>query len=265
MKDILQEKMQELLETVRNSPKELIDREFECPNCRDRGLIYEQGEARVCSCVWKKRLERRFSHARVAKEYRSKTFHDFDLDFYSNSQIEDTAFTYRQRANNCLIAAKDFTQKVLSGENGKGLYISGPVGSGKTLLVSCIANELLSNDSEVLFLSVPDFLDELRDTFNQKNLNEMDLMDQVRNVSVLILDDLGAHTYTEWTKGRIFNIINYRASNNLATVITSNLSVSEVSDEIDERTSSRILQLCQIYQLDTQEDIRRQVYKKKRI
>ena len=262
MKDILQKKMQELREAVKNSPKEKVEIRYECPECQDRGLIYRDGVAHVCGCVKKKRLENQCKHARLAGEYRHKEFEDFLLTYYRTGTVNPkSSATYRQLANHCLSAAKSFSEKVLSGEEHKGMYIYGTVGSGKTLLASCIANKLLTENVELLFLSVPDFLDELKDTFNQRGGNELELMNQVRSVPVLILDDLGAHAYTDWSAGRIYNIINYRACNNLSTIITSNLSVDELAEAIDVRTSSRILQLCQIYRLETDEDIRRQVYK----
>jgi DNA replication protein DnaC len=262
MKDILQKKMQELREIIKHSPKETVEEHYDCVICKDRGLIYKDDQAYVCGCVNKKRLENQCKHARLAGEYRYKNFDDFIITYYRTGIVNrKNSATYRQLANHCLSAAKSFSDKVIAKEEHKGMYIYGTVGSGKTLLASCIANRLLKEDKELLFISVPDFLDELKDTFNNRGNNELTLMNQVRSIPVLILDDLGAHAYTDWSAGRIYNIINYRACNNLSTIITSNLSVDELAEAIDVRTSSRILQLCQIYRLETDEDIRRQVYK----
>ncbi|QRN86153.1 ATP-binding protein [Clostridia bacterium] len=262
MKDILQKKIQELRETIKNSPKEKEEVQYECPICKDRGLIYKDGQAYICNCVNKKRFENQFKHARLAGEYLHKSFDDFQIKYYSSYRIDTNSnVTYRQLATQCLTAAKLFTDSVINKKKHKGMYVYGTVGSGKTLLTSCIANRLLEHNIELLFISVPDFLDEIKATFNQKGNQEMDLMNQVRNVRVLILDDLGAHTYTDWSAGRIYNIINYRASNNLSTIITSNLSVDGLAEALDERTSSRVMQLCTLYRLETEEDIRCQVYK----
>jgi DNA replication protein DnaC len=261
MKDILQRKMQELRETIKNSPKEIVEIHYDCPKCQDRGLIYKDGQAYVCSCVKKKHLENQCKHARLAGEYLHKDFDDFQIKYYDTFRVDSSSnVTYRQLANKCFGAAKSYTESVIKGEKHKGMYIYGTVGSGKTLLTSCIANRLLQENMELLFISVPDFLDEIKATFNQRGNQEMVLMNQVRNIPVLILDDLGAHAYTDWSAGRIYNIINYRASNNLSTIITSNLSVDALSEALDERTSSRIMQLCTLYRLETEVDIRCQVY-----
>ena len=75
---------------------------------------------------------------------------------------------------------------------------------------------------------------------------------------MLILDDLGAHQYTEWARGKLFTILNYRINHNLPTVITTNLSVEDVGEAIGDRAASRIIELCQPYMLEADVDIRLQ-------
>jgi len=81
-------------------------------------------------------------------------------------------------------------------------------------------------------------------------------MDSARRVHVLILDDLGAHNYTEWTRNKLYSIINYRLNNNLPTVITTNLDLAELEEYLGERTTSRIIQMCRIFRLMVETDIR---------
>ncbi len=261
MKDLWDVKLKELREAIKHSSKELEQKEYVCSLCQDRGLIYRDGLAYRCTCVQKRQMDLSSKKAHLSGEYKEKHFDDFRLDYYaSKPYAEDKKGTYRQSANQSLQAAKLFTELVIAGEMPKGLYLYGNVGSGKTLLASCIANQLIESRQEVLFVSIPDLLDELKDTFNGRTGNELALMNRVRKAKTLIMDDLGAHMYTDWTAGRIYNIINYRASHNLSTIITSNLTVDELRTALDERTSSRILQLCQIYRLQSDQDIRRQVY-----
>jgi DNA replication protein DnaC len=112
---------------------------------------------------------------------------------------------------------------------------------------------------QVLFLVVPDLLDELRATYKSE-VNEMDLLDTARTIPILILDDLGAHNYTDWTRNRLYSIINYRMNEQLPTVITSNLSLDEMEDYIGVRTTSRIIQSSRIFRLTVEKDIRHQIY-----
>lgn len=230
-----------------------------CPLCGGRGLIPEGDSARVCGCMRQKALEHRFRHARLDGEYRNRRFDDFDLSYYpEDKKSPGSRGSMRQGALKCLGAARTLVQEVADDlPDHRGMYIFGSVGSGKTLLAACIANELIARGREVLFVVVPDLLDELRATFSNKNeTDELTLMQSIRTVPVLILDDLGAHNYSEWTAGRLYNMINYRVNHRLTTVFTSNFSLSQLEEVLDKRTCSRILELCQLYRLDSDQDIR---------
>ena len=77
--------------------------------------------------------------------------------------------------------------------------LQGYVGRGKTYLAASIANALVERDVDVRFIVVPDFLDELRATFDTSSMgSESELMNLIKTAPVLILDDLGAHNYTDF-------------------------------------------------------------------
>ncbi len=261
MENHIGRKMEEIRRAVEKRAREespVTETPADCPLCGDRGIVYEDGQARVCSCMQQKRLETMFRHARISGEYRDKRFGDFSLDYYPGTPLGDGQGSLKSRARDCLAAARRFVDDVSSGDlNARGMYIYGSVGSGKTLLAACIANELIHRKVGVLFVVVPDLLDELKATFSLRSeKEEITLMDSIRNAPVLILDDLGMHNYSEWTAGRIYNIVNYRVNQGLPTVMTSNFSLGELAHHLDERTSSRIVQLCKVYRLEVDQDIR---------
>jgi DNA replication protein DnaC len=106
-------------------------------------------------------------------------------------------------------------------------------------------------------------LDELRASYSKNTTSEIDLLDIARTVPVLILDDLGAHNYTEWTKNRIYSILNFRMNEQLPTVITSNLDFADMEAYLGDRTCSRLLQMCRAFRLTVEQDIRYQKYQKR--
>jgi DNA replication protein DnaC len=117
-------------------------------------------------------------------------------------------------------------------KDGRSLYLWGNCGTGKTKLTSIIGNEL---------------------------------MELVKKAECLIFDDLGASSRTEWSMGILQEIIDYRYTKALQTIITSNYSMNELKDYlviIDKqgkaienkqagRISSRLEEMCHVAKLDT--------------
>ncbi|BCV21263.1 ATP-binding protein [Moorella sp. Hama-1] len=234
---------------------------YRCPLCRDRGLIIRDGRAYRCRCMQQKAWQNRLRAANLAPQLSRYTFSNFDLKYYSRTLRDElTGTTYYESARHCLEAAQRFVTTFRREEHGRGLFIFGPVGSGKTFLAAAIANALTAAGKEVLFAVVPDLLDAIRATYDRRpqdnNQTELELIDTARGVGILVLDDLGAHNYTEWTCNKIYSLINYRLINELPTVITSNLDLKDLEEYLGERTTSRIVQLCQSYHLPVAEDIR---------
>jgi DNA replication protein DnaC len=125
------------------------------------------------------------------------------------------------------------------------LVLVGPSGSGKTHLAAAIANQCVASGHPVLFIVVPDLLDHLRASFSpSSDITYDELFEQVRNVPLLILDDLGSQSSTPWAKEKLYQIVNHRYNARLPTVVTSNRI-----DELDERLQTRLTDatLSQVY------------------
>ncbi|MGI6120645.1 MAG: ATP-binding protein [Desulfosporosinus sp.] len=227
-----------------------------CTACQDRGIILKGDVAYPCNCMQRKKLENKFRNARISRELMKCRLDGFRFDYYVSEKENQSHFEAALRALN---ASRNFVEECKLNPHTLGLLFTGPVGSGKTFLAASIANELIEAQLQVLFLVVPDLLDELRATFKSE-INEMDLLDTARTIPVLVLDDLGAHNYTDWTRNRIYSIINYRTNELLPTIITSNLSLDEMEDYIGVRTTSRIIQSSRIFRLTVNKDIRHQIY-----
>jgi DNA replication protein DnaC len=121
------------------------------------------------------------------------------------------------------------------------LVFTGPYGCGKTHLAAAIANYRQDLGYPALFVVVPDLLDHLRATFSPQSLVSYDQrFEEVRNASLLILDDLGTQSSTTWAQEKLFQLFNHRYNARLPTVITMQESVEEF-EKANPRLSSRIL------------------------
>jgi DNA replication protein DnaC len=117
------------------------------------------------------------------------------------------------------------------------LVIAGQTGRGKTRLAAAAGNYCREAGLQVMFVVVPDLLDQLRSAYNPQTPASFDTMfERVRNVPLLILDDLGAQSGTPWADEKLFQLINHRYNASLPTVITTNLTVRD----LDARLGSRL-------------------------
>ena len=228
---------------------------YRCPLCRDTGWISDGISARLCDCQ-KKRAN--VDQSGLPPKLAKARFANFQLDKYSAETIPNYEVSYRNLAKRALVAMKDFTAAYLSQQRPKGIILTGPTGCGKTHLVAAAANALLARDVDVLFLVVPEFLDQLRASYRRENEGESDgeLVRRAYTAPVLILDDLGAHNFTEWVQNQLFTIINYRLNHELPCLITTNLKLDEMNSCIGRRTASRLMEGCYMLALASKQDIR---------
>ena len=99
------------------------------------------------------------------------------------------------------------------------------------------------------FIVVADLLDHLRGAYSPDNPVSYDeLFDQVRNVPVLILDDLGSHSTTPWAQEKLFQVMNHRFNLELSTVITVRGPLQQLDESLRTRIEST-QDFSHVYQL----------------
>jgi primosomal protein DnaI len=153
----------------------------------------------------------------VPKEILRATFDELDQD--NRSRIFAIA------------KAVEFATTTNPGETGKGLYLHGQFGVGKTFIMGAIANELAERNISSMLVYTPDFFRELKSGIHDGSYNEK--LDLVKKVPVLILDDLGAETMSSWVRDDILGVIlQYRMLEKLPTLYTSNYDFDELEEHL---------------------------------
>ncbi|MGH2537814.1 MAG: ATP-binding protein, partial [Candidatus Promineifilaceae bacterium] len=116
------------------------------------------------------------------------------------------------------------------------LLLKGGYGCGKTHLAAAIANEVIGRGEPALFVNTPDLLDYLRATYSPASPVSYDeRFEAVRGAPLLILDDLGTQSNTEWAQEKLYQIFNHRYNNRLATVVTTNEELEAIEIRIRSR------------------------------
>jgi DNA replication protein DnaC len=154
------------------------------------------------------------------ESFASKTFETFDRNIPGVAEAFDIAYRYARNPTGWLV-------------------LMGNYGCGKTHLAAAIAIYATRHLAlKTLFTIVPDLLDHLRATYHPSSAVTYDeRFEAVRTVPLLVLDDLGAESPTQWAQEKLFQIINHRYNEQLPTVITSNVEL----DRMDGRIRSRLL------------------------
>ncbi len=156
-----------------------------------------------------------------------QTFDSFDL--------RQTELPRAEREN--LQRAFDLA-KTYADEPHNWLAFTGPYGCGKTHLAAAVANHWRHQSLPVLFVSVPDLLDELRATYSPSStISYSKRFREIRSARYLVLDDLGVESATNWAREKLYQILNYRYNSRLPTVITTSTEI----EKLDNRLASRML------------------------
>ena len=127
---------------------------------------------------------------------------------------------------------------------GRGLWLMGPVGTGKTTLAMLVSQAARKAGRSVAIYSLPRLLNEIRDTHRSER-SHVDLLDRLTAVDLLHIDDVGAERKTDWVLEELYSIVNARYEDQRSIVITTNiLDRDELCEQITARTVSRLTEMC---------------------
>lgn len=165
-------------------------------------------------------------------------------------------------------------KSLLSNETKKGLYIYGAIGVGKTYILETLLNTYLERKVKCAYVMLNDLYNQLR-PLNFSIINEDKdefnrIISRLKNVSVLIIDDIGAERNEAILRDNVlYTILDYRMKNNMVTHFSSNYDYSALEDHFanssatlkeeikGKRIVERIKVLSKFYTLDKQESLRK--------
>jgi DNA replication protein DnaC len=129
---------------------------------------------------------------------------------------------------------------------GRGLWLMGDVGTGKTSLAMVVSKAALELGRSVAIYSLPRLLARIRRTYDADagEQSYLQFFERLTSVDLLHVDDLGAEKRSDWVLEQLYAIVNERYEAQRSVLITTNLPHDELEEQIGSRTVSRLSQMC---------------------
>ena len=129
---------------------------------------------------------------------------------------------------------------------GRGLWLMGDVGTGKTALAMLVSKAAVEAGRSAAIYSLPRLLARIRRTYDAE-LGEdsyLDFFGRLTSVDLLHVDDLGAEKRSDWVLEQLYAIVDERYQAERSIVVTTNLEVEQLEEQIGARTVSRLTEIC---------------------
>lgn len=226
-----------------------LEPQYICPYCKDTGFVDNNEK---CHCFKQAMLDLLYEQSNIRNILQNETFDSINYDFRTG---ED-----RSRLQNAVNLSMDFIKNFdLDYQN---LFFYGTVGTGKTMLSNCIANEIIKSGHSCIYFSAVALFEHLSEYVFKKSGKEniQNPFDDIYECDLLIIDDLGTELSNSFVATQLFACLNERHLRHKSTIISSNLMLEELRDTYSDRIFSRIVSnytVCRLSGSDVRIQIKR--------
>ena len=235
----LNKKIEERLTKLGYKKEDFLPK-YDCSKCNDTGYIGTE----KCSCLKQALLNKVYSQFHT-ENFENECFEAFDFGYFSDKANEEKYGTKKSPRDNILEIKKisqNFCENILN-KNEKNLLFVGDTGLGKTFLSNCIAGKAIKNGYTAIYQTAPilmDMITEYKTSFDKDAVTK-EKYSQIFDVDLLVIDDLGTETMTDFKFTELLNIINTRIIKGKKMVISTNLSLQKLYQVYDARLTSRLI------------------------
>lgn len=235
-------------------PADYLDMHYKCSKCKDTGYI---GNVK-CNCFKQAIADLMYSDSNIKAILAHENFSKFSFGYYSDDFIDETTgLSPLSNMQKVVAYCKSFIRHFDNKRDN--MLLLGNTGVGKTFLANCIAKELLDGGYTVIYLTafrLFDILEKYKFGKNEENsYHASNQFDYILDCDLLIIDDLGTEFYNSFTNSQLYLIVNERLLRKKSTIISTNLSLSDINANYSERIYSRLISCYRIHRI-VGEDIR---------
>ncbi len=209
---------------------------YVCNLCKDHGFI----DNKKCKCFSQLMIDKLYQISNLKDVILEENFETFDMRYYSDNEYFNGITPRQQMTTNYKISERFVAE---FDTHYKNIFMHGNVGLGKSFLCNCIAKELLDRGHTVLYVSAIEMFKKLEEHkfYRNESANNEDFIDYLTSAELLIIDDLGTESQTQFTSSELFNIINKRHTDRKHTIISTNIQLPDIESMYSHRLESRFL------------------------
>jgi DNA replication protein DnaC len=198
------------------------------PRCKCEVEEWEKGMHEPEVLKQKRDIEARFSISNLGERFSDSTFDKF-------KPIPGT----EKALDLCKSYADSFPSY-----GPDALLIWGEYGNGKSHLAAAVAHTVQSKGHTVVFQTMPELLERIRETFNDRKNKETekDIMYALQNCELMVLDDIGAEKVSDWVQDVLFRIVDGRYRQKKPILYTTNLKPGDLKDRVGPRIYDRMME-----------------------
>lgn len=243
-------------------------REYKCEQCKDAGGWTELRDSEMsyngqpiknevwvkCGCAIQREVDRMIKSSAITEEFQKMGFKNYEVKGRPSlvKEMRDMAVNYFNNYQN------------IKKQKENSISFMGQVGSGKTHLLSAVANGIMKEyRDQVMYFPYVEMMDEIsKDNYEHKN----NIVSKAQNVPVLFIDDLFKPTSKD-VRGELVTspratpfeqtvmqaIVNHRYLNNKPILVSSELTYLELLN-VNEALGSRIFEMCAEYTTQIEND-----------
>ena len=219
-------------------PIDYLDEKPLCDKCRDSGFT----GVNVCSCLrklYEAETRRQLSSLLKLGEER---FEKFRLEYYSDA-ADETGVSPRECMETVLETCRAFAHRF--GRGSVNLLFQGGVGLGKTFLSASIARVVSEKGFSVVYESAVAALEVFENQKFGRGSGDEDeretAVNRLLECDLLIFDDLGTEMSTSFSQSALYTLINTRLVSGKTTIISTNLTDSELERRYTKQIISRLM------------------------
>ncbi|MCM1541723.1 MAG: ATP-binding protein [Blautia sp.] len=214
-------------------PADYLELVYDCPDCQDTGYISGAGGGKEkCHCFRQQEVSILYDQSNIREMISRENFSTLSYDHFQGEDL----LHFKAAVSVSLNFVQNFK------EDYHNLFFYGTVGTGKSFLSGCIANELIRRGHSVIYFSALNLFECLAYySFDSKEKAKLhSFYEDIYGCDLLVIDDLGTETTNAFINSQLFACLNERQLRRNSTVISTNLNLEELQARYSDRIFSRL-------------------------